>query len=57
MKKIKHVEVRQIIFDYLRIIMLMSINPKETIVFFKTRGKEKVVECFNILQLGDAWTR
>jgi hypothetical protein len=57
MKKIKHVEVRQIIFDYLRIIMFMSINPKETIVFFKTRGKEKVVECLNILQLGDAWTR
>jgi hypothetical protein len=56
-KKIKHVEVRQIIFDYLRIVMFISINPKETIVFFKTRGKEKVVECFHILQLGDAWTK
>jgi hypothetical protein len=57
MKKIKHVEVRQVIFDYLHIMMFMSINLEEIIVFFKTHGREKVMECFNILQLGDAWIR
>jgi hypothetical protein len=41
MKKIKHVEVRQVIFDYLHIVMFMSINLEEIIVFSKTRGREK----------------
>jgi len=35
----------------------MSINPNETIDNFKARGREMVVESFDNLQLGVAWTR
>jgi hypothetical protein len=56
-KKSNMWRLKQVIFDYLHIVMFMSINLEEIIVFFKTRGREKVVECFNILQLGDAWIK
>jgi hypothetical protein len=38
-------------------VMFMSINPNETIDNFKARGREMVVENFDNLQLGVAWTR
>jgi len=38
-------------------VMFMSINPNETIDDFKACGKEMVVEIFDNLQSGVAWTR
>jgi hypothetical protein len=38
-------------------VMFMSINPNETIDDFKAHGKEMVVESFDNLKLGVAWTR
>jgi hypothetical protein len=49
MKKIKNSKVRCVVLDCLHMVMLMSINPYETIDDFKARGKEMVVESFHNL--------
>ncbi len=57
MEKIKDPKVRCVIFDRFHMMMFMSINPNETIESFKTHGREMVVERFDNLQLGVAWTQ
>ncbi len=57
MEKIKDLEVMCAVFDWLHMVMFMSINPYETIDDFKARGREMVMESFNNLQLGVDWTR
>jgi hypothetical protein len=57
MEKIKDLEVRHVVLDHLHMVMFMSINPNETIDDFKARGREMVVESFDNLQHGVAWTR
>ncbi len=56
-KKIKDSKVRHAVLDCFHMVMFMSINPNETIDNFKARGREMVVENFDNLQLGVAWTR
>jgi hypothetical protein len=55
MEKIKYVEIKCPILDYLHLMMFMSINLGETIELFKSCGREKL-ECFNNLKPGDKWT-
>ncbi len=57
MEKIKNSKVRCVVLDRLHMVMFMSINPDETIDDFKARGREMVVESFDNLQHGVAWTR
>jgi hypothetical protein len=57
MGKIKDPKVRCAVLDHLHMVMFMSINPNETIDDFKAHGGEMVVESFDNLQLGVAWTR
>jgi hypothetical protein len=49
MEKIKDLKVKHAVVDHLHMVMLMSINPNETIDDFKARGKEMVVENFDNL--------
>jgi hypothetical protein len=56
-EKIKDLEVKCAIFDHLHMVMFMSLNPDETIGDFKAHGKEMVVESYDNLQPGVAWTR
>jgi hypothetical protein len=55
-EKIKDSKVKHAILDHLHMVMFMSINPNETIDDFKACGKEMVVESFDNLQPGVAWT-
>jgi hypothetical protein len=57
MEKIKDSKVRREVLDCLHIVLFMFINPNETIDNFKAHGREMVVESFDNLQLGVAWTR
>ncbi len=57
MEKIKDLKVRRVVFDCLHMVMFMSINLDETIDDFKALEREMVVESFDSLQLGVAWTR
>jgi hypothetical protein len=57
MEKIKDLEVRCAVLDYLHMVMFMSINLNENIDDFKAHGGEMVVESFDNLQLGVVWTR
>jgi hypothetical protein len=57
MEKIKDLEVKCDVFDCLHMVMFMSINPNESIDDFKACGKETVVESFDNLQPGLAWTK
>ncbi len=45
-EKIKDVQMRRAIYDYLYLVMFMSINLRETIELFKARGRGKMMECF-----------
>jgi methylthioribose-1-phosphate isomerase len=56
MEKIKDLKVKCVVLDHLHMVMFMSINPNETIDDFKEHGKEIMVENFDNLQLGVAWT-
>jgi hypothetical protein len=49
MEKIKDLKVRCVVLDCLHTMMLMSINPNETIKSLKACGKEIVVESFDNL--------
>jgi hypothetical protein len=59
MEKINDLKVKVscVILHCLHMVMFMSTNPNETINDFKARGREMVVESFDNLQLGVAWTR
>jgi hypothetical protein len=57
MEKIKDSNVRRVILDRLHMVMFMSINLDETIDDFKALGRKMVVESFDNLQPGVAWTR
>ncbi len=57
MEKIKDLKVRCVVLDYLHTVMLMSINPNETIKSLKACGKETVVESFDNLQPSFTWIR
>jgi hypothetical protein len=57
MEKIKDSKVKHAIFDHLHMVIFMSINLDETIDDFKAYGNKMVVESFDNLQLGVAWTR
>jgi hypothetical protein len=48
MEKIKDSEVKHVVLGHLHMVKFMSINPSGTIDDFKTRGKEMVVESFDI---------
>jgi methylthioribose-1-phosphate isomerase len=50
MEKIKDLKVKHAILDRLHTVMFMSINPNETIDYFKAHGREMVVESFDNLQ-------
>jgi len=49
--KKKDLKVKHAILDCLHTVMFTSINPNETIDYFKAHGKEMVVESFDNLQL------
>jgi hypothetical protein len=57
MEKIKHSKVRHAVFNHLRMVLFMSINPNETINDFKAHGKEMVEEIFDNLPLCVASTK
>jgi hypothetical protein len=57
MEKFKDSKVKCAIFDRLHMVMFMSINLDETIDDFKAPRKEMVLESFDNLQHGVAWTR
>ncbi len=57
MEKIKDLEVKHAILDYLHVVMFMSINPNETIDDFKACGREVVVVNFDNLQPSVTWKR
>ncbi len=46
-----------VVFDRLHMVIFMTINLDETIEFFKSCGREIMVESFDNLQLGVVWTR
>ncbi len=56
MEKIKDPKVKCVILDHFHMMMFMCINPNEAIESFKACGREMVVESFDNLQLGVAWT-
>jgi hypothetical protein len=49
MENIKDSKIKCVVFDYLHIVMFMSINPNETIDDFKSCGREIMVENFDNL--------
>jgi hypothetical protein len=56
MEKIKDSKVRRGAFDRFHMV-IMSINPNETIDDFKAHGREMVVGNYDHLQPNVAWTR
>jgi hypothetical protein len=51
MEKIQDSKVKRAILGHFHMVMVVSINPNETIDDFKACGRETVVESFDNLQL------
>jgi hypothetical protein len=49
MEKIKDPKMKCVVFDHLHMVIFMSINLGETIEFFKSHGREIMVESFDNL--------
>ncbi len=57
MEKIENLDVKCVVFDYLHMIMFISINLDETIDDFKACGREMTIKSFDNLQPSVVWTR
>jgi hypothetical protein len=55
-RRVKYVEIRQIIFCDLHDVMYMSIKPKENIETFKEWGRMKVLQSWEQHNSSDFWT-